>query len=242
MSEPCERASLYISMVRDALNQARAGEGSLGGEERKLLELSELYLKDSEYYLSKGDCSTAIATISYAEGLIDSLAIQGKLKVEWKRQKPKRVVIAGTFDILHPGHISFMRTASQFGDLYVIVSRDVNAKKIKGRETIFPEQSRLEMVRSVRWVKDAVLGDEKDFLKRVVELAPDYLILGPDQKADEEMIKKELEKRGLKDVKIIRLEKRDSNVFPNSSTSIILEIVRRFCIPPQDGEKKKEDS
>ena len=88
MSEQCDRASLYISMVKDALKQARAGEGLLSSDERKLLDLSELYLQDSEYYLSKGDCTTAIATISYAEGLIDSLAIRGRLKIEWNRQKP----------------------------------------------------------------------------------------------------------------------------------------------------------
>lgn len=238
MSDPCERASLYINMVKDALRQAREEAKKISDKERELLELSELYLKDSEYYLSKNDCITAIATISYAEGLLDSLAIQGKIKIEWKRQKPKRVLIAGTFDILHPGHITFMKSASQLGDLYVIVSRDKNAKKIKGRETIFPEESRLEMVRSIRWVKDAVLGDEEDFLKRVVELSPDILILGPDQKADEAKIKEELERRGLKGIEVFRLERRDTSLFPNSTTSIILEIMRRFCIPSQNGDKK----
>ncbi|MEM0061242.1 MAG: DUF357 domain-containing protein, partial [Fervidicoccaceae archaeon] len=212
MSDACSRASLYISMVKDALAQAKRSMEQLPPEDLKLVELSELYVKDADYYLSREDCTTAIAAISYAEGLLDSLALRGKLKIEWKREKAKKVVIAGTFDILHPGHVYFMKQAAQFGELYVIVSRDVNVKKIKGRETIFPEKSRLEMVKSIRWVKDAVLGDEEDFLKRVVELSPDILILGPDQKVDEIKLKEELERRGVRGIDVRRLEKRNTNV------------------------------
>uniref|UniRef100_A0A7J3SL11 Cytidylyltransferase family protein n=1 Tax=Fervidicoccus fontis TaxID=683846 RepID=A0A7J3SL11_9CREN len=236
MSEACERASLYISMVKDALQQAKEGASGIFDMERKLIELSELYLKDSEYYLSLGDCATAIATISYAEGLIDSLAIQGKIKIKWRRIPPKRVVIAGTFDVLHPGHLHFIKAASRLGEVFVIVSRDINAKRAKGRDTIFPEQSRLEMVKAIRWVKDAVLGDENDYLKKIVELSPDIVLLGPDQKVNEGKLKEELEKRGLGNVEVMRLEKRDVSFFPNSTTSIILEIVRRFCVQSNDEE------
>jgi len=238
MSDACEKASLYIPMVEDALKQVERGSFSLEEDERKLIELSSLYLEDAKYYFQRGDCSTAIAAVSYAEGLLDSLAIRGKIKIEWKRERPKRVVVAGTFDILHPGHLHFIKSAAKLGEVYVIVSRDENSKKAKGRETIFPERSRLEMVRSLKWVRDAVLGDRSDFLKPIVELSPDIIVLGPDQKVREEELKRELEKRGLKNVEVIRLERRETGVTPNSTTSIILEIMKKFCMPPQAGEEK----
>ncbi|HEY4500387.1 MAG TPA: adenylyltransferase/cytidyltransferase family protein, partial [Candidatus Paceibacterota bacterium] len=49
----------------------------------------------------------------------------------------KRVMVFGTFDILHPGHLYFLRAAKKLGD-YLIVSlaRDVNVRKIKGRKAL----------------------------------------------------------------------------------------------------------
>ena len=44
---------------------------------------------------------------------------------------PYEIMIAGTFDILHPGHIHYIQEASQYGKVTVILSRDVTVKKIK---------------------------------------------------------------------------------------------------------------
>ncbi len=108
----------------------------------------------------------------------------------------KRVMATGTFDILHPGHAEFLRKAKELGDeLVVVVARDRNVKH-KPRPVI-PEKQRLEMVKALRWVDLAVLGDEEDMFRPVMELKPDIIALGYDQHFDEKKLKEELVRRGI---------------------------------------------
>jgi FAD synthetase len=224
-----DRIRLYQEMVRKAVEQAESQYEKLDESERRLVELSKNYLEDSIYYLGKGDLFTALSTISYAEGLLDSLSIRERISIEWERKKPCKVVAAGTFDIIHPGHILLLKEASKHGDLYVIVSRDTNARKSKGRETVFPEESRVFIVDNLKPVRKAVLGDEKDILKRVEEIKPDILFLGPDQNIDENWLRKELDRRGLKNTAILRMSRREKKFYPNSSTQVIIDIMKKFC-------------
>ena len=53
-----------------------------------------------------------------------------------------RVLCCGTFDYLHPGHRSFIAQAAALGDeLFVVVARDENVRRIKGH---YPDQSQEE--------------------------------------------------------------------------------------------------
>ena len=72
-----------------------------------------------------------------------------------------KVVVAGTFDILHPGHLHLLEKAAQFGDVYVIKARNCNINKNK---TVFKEEERWRMTESLKMVKKEVLGNENDFL------------------------------------------------------------------------------
>jgi FAD synthetase len=156
--------------------------------------------------------------------------IEGMIKTLSRlSNKRKRVFVGGTFDIIHPGHIELLKFASQYGDVYVTVARDVNVKKFKGREPILNEEERLEIIKSIRYVKEAILGDQEDILRSVEKIRPDYLILGPDQKIEEEKLKEELFKRGLENIKIIRMKERKSVWKHSSSSSIISDITSRFC-------------
>jgi FAD synthetase len=119
------------------------------------------------------------------------------------------VVVAGTFDILHPGHLYLFEEAANLGDVYVIIARDSNVTK----KTVFTEKERLKMVASLKTVKKAVLGDENDFFKPIEKLSPDIIFLGPDQ--DEEWVTSEIKKRGLT-IAVKKLPER----LPYSSTEI----------------------
>ena len=56
----------------------KVGKVSLNEEERKVVELAQMYAKDSESWLMKGDVYTAFASIAYAHGLLDAvLKIKG---------------------------------------------------------------------------------------------------------------------------------------------------------------------
>jgi len=123
-----------------------------------------------------------------------------------KNQGEQRtVLIGGTFDIIHGGHLYLMEKASKFGDLIVVVARDENVKKIKGHPPIIPEEQRLAVVKGLKYVKKALLGKKgSDLLQIVKELKPTYLVLGPDQDFSEDKLEKELRAAGL-NTKVIRI-------------------------------------
>ncbi len=190
----------YIENVRQALERIE-----IINRDAKVLELVELsraYLNDAIYYFEKKDYFTALSCITYAEGILDTLNRLDFVKVEWKAlssllSRPK-VLVAGTFEILHPGHVELFRAAWEKGRVYVIISRDANAEKFKKRPIVVPEEQRMRVVESVKYVHKAVLGDQEDLLKPVEKIEPDIILLGPDQKVDEKWLEKELERRGVK--------------------------------------------
>lgn len=96
-----------------------------------------------------------------------------------------RVLACGTFDLFHPGHESFLRQAAALGDeLVVVVARDENVLRIKGRAPAQSEQERLDAIAALCVVSRAQLGlPGSDFLRVVDDLAPDVIALGYDQRA-----------------------------------------------------------
>ena len=89
----------------------------------------------------------------------------------------RKVLLGGVFQIIHPGHIHLFRQAAKLGDVYVVVARDCNLKK----KVVVREKERLELVKSLNLVKKAFLGDKKNFLRTILKLRPDFILLGPDQ-------------------------------------------------------------
>ncbi len=175
------RAYKYIWNMKKALETLRI-TSSQHKDVDGVLKLAMMYLKDAEYYFGLGDYITSIADSSYAEGLLDALRLLGLASLQWPKEKPKKVLVAGTFDIVHYGHLELLSYAAGLGKVYVVVSRDANASTLKGRELVFPEDERLYIVKNLKPVYEAVLGDEQDFSAPVKQIDPDIIILGPDQK------------------------------------------------------------
>lgn len=93
-----------------------------------------------------------------------------------------RVLLFGTFDHLHPGHQFVLDEAAKRGEVFVVIARDTNVERIKGRA---PDQSEEERKAGVmRELPKAVvlLGDPENFLVPVREVRPDLIILGYDQR------------------------------------------------------------
>lgn len=136
----------------------------------------------------------------------------------------RRVVITGTFDILHPGHIFLISEAAKLGEVIVVVARDQNVQRAKGHPAIVPEEQRRFMVEALKGVRKAILGSEHTDLFRVIEqLAPDILLLGPNQEVSTEEVQRELQHRNVK-AKVRRLEGLFKG-YPLSSTSAIVDRV-----------------
>lgn len=137
----------------------------------------------------------------------------------------KKVVATGTFSILHPGHLLFLKEAKKLGGkLIVIIARDKRVKKEKGINLI-PEQQRLKVIKSIRYVNEALLGDEKDIFKPIEKIKPDIIALGKNQKVKENFLRNELKKRGLK-AKVVRIEKYWEGEL--NSTQKIVERIRHL--------------
>ncbi|MCY0874275.1 MAG: cytidylyltransferase family protein [Acidianus infernus] len=220
MSSLRDRVIKYINGMNDRLSKISMPDY------QKIIDLAKQYTEDAKYYLDKGDIDTAIVDIAYAEGLLDAVLIINNKDPD--SDISKKVFVGGTFDIIHPGHIEFLREAARLGRVYVSVARDKNSEKIKGRKPINDEEQRLEVVKSIRYVYDAFLGDEKDFIKSIERVKPDIIFLGPDQHVNIEELKKELEKRGI-NAEIVKMPERINKWKHSSTTSIINEIVSRYC-------------
>ena len=116
-----------------------------------------------------------------------------------------KVAATGVFEILHPGHILFLSEAKKLGsELIVILARDENIKKHK-RQPVIPENQRLEVIRSLKVVDAAVLGDLEDMFKPIIELKPDIIALGPNQAFLEKDLEKKLKERNI-NAKVVRIK------------------------------------
>ena len=141
----------------------------------------------------------------------------------------KKVLIAGTFDLIHPGHLFLINEAAKLGDVFVIVSTDKNRELYSGEAPIVPEQQRLKVIKGIKNVKAARLGrSDNDTLKTVEEIYPDIILLGPNQKYDMATLKNGLKDHGLEHIKIQRLQSYYDNCELNSSRLIKQKMLERF--------------
>ncbi len=118
----------------------------------------------------------------------------------------KKILVTGTFDILHPGHLSLFRQAKKLGDyLIVVVARDSTVVKVKGAKPRHSQLARIKAIKKLRLADRVVLGRLGDKLKIIEILKPEIIGLGYDQRAFTHDIRKELKKRGLAP-RIVRLK------------------------------------
>ena len=95
----------------------------------------------------------------------------------------KKVFVSGCYDLLHSGHVEFFRQASQYGDLYVGIGSDQTILGYKHHKTFYPEQERLFMVKSIKYVKDAYInagGGIMDFVPTIDIVKPDIFVVNAD--------------------------------------------------------------
>ena len=145
------------------------------------------------------------------------------------RRQFKVVLTAGTYDIIHTGHLKTLEEAKKRGDiLIVVVARDKTVEKIKGHLPIIPEKQRKTIVQSLKPVDLTILGSERDFLEPIERVDPDLIVLGRDQPVNKRKLERELRKRGLQ-CKVIRLRVWDSSPLAKTS-KIIKKINETFRI------------
>ncbi len=137
------------------------------------------------------------------------------------------VVAQGTFDVLHPGHLHYLREAAAMGDeLHVIVSRARNVTHKP--KPVLPGRQRRDVVDALEVVDAARLGHPEDIFVPIEELEPDVIALGHDQDHDEAAIEAALAERGI-DCEVRRASAREPRYDGEilSSRAIVERIVER---------------
>ena len=110
-----------------------------------------------------------------------------------KTPKFKKVVVFGTFDLLHEGHLDFLRQAGKFGvELMVAVPSDRVVEMLKRKKPSWDEKRRLGAVAALDGVAKAILGDDEIGTYSIIKQhKPDVICLGYDQ----DDLKKDLEEK-----------------------------------------------
>ncbi len=163
-------------------------------------------------------------------------------KKEKQSIEPIRVMVFGTFDMVHAGHRNMFQQARDLVNhfnsrnsgvknnsgvksstaenklkpyLIVSIARDRNVKRIKGRNASRGERARMEMVGKARGVNKVVLGATGNHIPHIVKEKPDIIALGYDQTAYVSGLKSELKKVGLK-TKVVRLKPYKEHIYKTS--------------------------
>jgi FAD synthetase len=129
-----------------------------------------------------------------------------------------RIMVFGTFDVLHKGHEHFFKQARRLAKnpyLIVSVARDVNVKRIKSQESFHNEKQRLRMVQRSALVDKAILGGIKNHLPHILKEKPQVIALGYDQNAYIRGLKTSLKAFGLP-VTIKRLKAHKPHIYKSS--------------------------
>lgn len=134
-----------------------------------------------------------------------------------------RIMVFGTFDMIHEGHADLFRQARALApdtELIVSVARDASAERIKGKHPRRTEKERLATVAAHPLVDRAVLGDLRGYMGHIVREKPDIIALGYDQTGEYvEHLERDLQEAGLS-TSVVRLAAFKPETYKTSRLSI----------------------
>jgi D-beta-D-heptose 7-phosphate kinase/D-beta-D-heptose 1-phosphate adenosyltransferase len=111
----------------------------------------------------------------------------------------QRVVFTnGCFDLIHPGHISYLREARSLGDLLIVaINSDASIQRIKGpSRPILSENERAIVLAAMEMVNYVTIFDEETPHKVISEILPNVLVKGGDWSIDKIVGRQEVEANG----------------------------------------------
>lgn len=138
---------------------------------------------------------------------IIKIKILNELITHFKNTKTKIVFTNGVFDIIHAGHVDYLKKAKVLGDILIVgINSDQSVKKNKGNNRpINSIHERIKVLSSIEYVDYIVEFNDKTPLNIIKMINPDFLVKGEDYKLSQiagyDFVKKN---KGI--VKIIKFE------------------------------------
>lgn len=142
------------------------------------------------------------------------------------RKNGKKIAFTnGCFDILHIGHIRYLREAKKTADILVLaINSDASVKKIKGeKRPLVPQEDRAEIMAALEFIDFVTIFDETTPLELINLLKPDVLIKGGDWAQDKVVGRDEIKKWGGKLTLIPEIN--------GKSTTSIVDKIRQVYSP-----------
>jgi rfaE bifunctional protein nucleotidyltransferase chain/domain len=154
---------------------------------------------------------------------IKSLKELIRIRAELKRRKKSVVFTNGCFDILHRGHIEYLKKAKSLGDVLIVgLNSDSSVKEIKGsKRPIVPQEDRAAIIASLEMVDYVLIFKETTPFQVILNLVPDVLVKGGDYTVDKIVGNKIVETAGGRVITVKQIPGR-------STKNIIREIVNRY--------------
>ena len=129
----------------------------------------------------------------------------------------RKVLVFGTFDGLHEGHLNFFKQAKEHGDyLVAVVGRDSTVERVKKKLPKYDQFERLLAVQKCGLVDYAKLGNEGVSVYEVLkQIKPDIICLGYDQFIFIDKLEDKIKEFGL-DSQIVRLKPYKPEIYHSS--------------------------
>ncbi len=142
---------------------------------------------------------------------------------ELKAQNKKIVFTNGVFDIIHRGHVEYLKEAKSLGDILVVgLNSDSSVKMIKGdKRPIVSEENRAYVLANLKPVDFVIIFSEDTPHNTIKEILPDILVKGADW-AEDKIVGSDIVKQSGGEIKRIKF------VENNSSTNIIEKIIQLY--------------
>jgi D-glycero-beta-D-manno-heptose 1-phosphate adenylyltransferase len=146
------------------------------------------------------------------------------VRVNELKQRGLRIVFTnGCFDILHPGHLSYLQKARSLGDVLIVgINSDRSVKELKGNlRPIFDQEERCELLSGLESVNFITIFDESTPRDLIKVILPDVLVKGGDWSLEQIVGREEVEASG---GRVVSLPYEEGY----SSSAIIQRILKRY--------------
>jgi D-beta-D-heptose 7-phosphate kinase/D-beta-D-heptose 1-phosphate adenosyltransferase len=171
------------------------GETIISGHDIQVSDVTgagDIFIAVMTYYLAKGkniynacELANKLASLSVGHFGTYTLTTKDILSVE------KKIVFTnGCFDILHKGHIEYLRESKKLGDKLIIgLNSDASIKRLKGSSRpTNNEQDRKHVLEALEFVDEVIIFNEDTPYELIRRIQPDIITKGGDYKSKEEVV------------------------------------------------------